>query len=139
MTWALSLLIFSGVTTFWGLLASLVAGKLTVFVAWSSIIAGLISVVAFLWLNRKSSLKLKELSFFDVLMCLAFGLFVWRHFLWIFYYKDGALFTSGANNIGDLPLHLTYISRFTHGAPFWPTNPIFAAESLHYPVGMDLF
>ncbi|MBC7856361.1 MAG: hypothetical protein IAF94_23265, partial [Pirellulaceae bacterium] len=42
------------------------------------------------------------------------------------------------NNLGDLALHLTYIEHLAKGAQFWPDNPIFAGERLHYPLGVDL-
>ncbi|MCC6278369.1 MAG: hypothetical protein IT289_10695 [Oligoflexia bacterium] len=47
--------------------------------------------------------------------------------------------TLNVNNYGDLPLHLTYINSFVKGLTFWPQNPIYALDKLHYPVGMDFF
>jgi len=62
-----------------------------------------------------------------------------RHFLFLYVERDGVIRTLSPNNYGDLPLHLTYIAYFVKGARFWPANPIFTGESLHYPFGVDLF
>jgi hypothetical protein len=55
---------------------------------------------------------------------------------YLYVQRDGIIRTLSPNNYGDLPLHLTYIAYFVKGARFWPANPIFAGESLHYPFGV---
>ncbi len=68
-----------------------------------------------------------------------FALFALRAFCWVLYQSDGMWMFASPNNFGDLSLHLTLIHHFALGAPFWPDNPIFAATSLRYPFGVDLF
>jgi hypothetical protein len=62
-----------------------------------------------------------------------------RHFLFLYFERDGVIRTLSPNNYGDLPLHLTYVAHFVKGGRFWPENPIFTGEALHYPFGIDLF
>jgi hypothetical protein len=61
-----------------------------------------------------------------------------RQFLWLTFERDGALQALLTYNYGDLPLHWTYVQFFAHGAHFWPENPIFTGQRLHYPIGIDL-
>jgi hypothetical protein len=75
----------------------------------------------------------------DVLALVAFAVASLRHFLWLYFERDGVVRTLSPNNYGDLPLHLTYIAHFVKGGRFWPDNPIFTGEALHYPFGIDLY
>ena len=68
-----------------------------------------------------------------------FALFALRAFCWVIFFRYGEIGYLSVNNIGDLPLHVTFIRYFANGAPFWPDNPIFAAVPLRYPFGVDLF
>jgi hypothetical protein len=61
-----------------------------------------------------------------------------RQFLWLTFEQGGTLLVLLPDNYGDLPLHWTYIEFLARGAPFWPENPIFTGERLHYPIGVDL-
>jgi len=61
-----------------------------------------------------------------------------RQFLWLTFERDGSLFALLTYNYGDLPLHWTYVEFLARGVPFWPENPIFTGERLHYPIGVDL-
>jgi hypothetical protein len=61
-----------------------------------------------------------------------------RQFLWLTFERDGSMLALLTYNYGDLPLHWTYIEFLARGASFWPANPIFTGERLHYPIGIDL-
>lgn len=69
----------------------------------------------------------------------AFALFALRAFCWVVFRQGDSIKVLSPNNLGDLSLHLTFITWFARGAPFWPENPIFATAPLHYPIGIDLF
>jgi hypothetical protein len=61
-----------------------------------------------------------------------------RQFLWLTFERDGQLLALLTYNYGDLPLHWTYVEFLARGASFWPENPIFTGQRLHYPIGIDL-
>jgi hypothetical protein len=61
-----------------------------------------------------------------------------RQFLWLTFERDGSLFVLLPYNYGDLPLHWTYVEFLVRGVRFWPENPIFTGQRLHYPIGVDL-
>jgi hypothetical protein len=61
-----------------------------------------------------------------------------RQFLWLTFERDGSVMALLAYNYGDLPLHWTYVEFMARGASFWPENPIFTGQRLHYPIGVDL-
>jgi hypothetical protein len=68
----------------------------------------------------------------------ALGLVSARQFLWLTFERDGSLLALLTYNYGDLPLHWTYVEFLARGASFWPENPIFTGQRLHYPIGVDL-
>lgn len=72
------------------------------------------------------------------LTLLVFCLFSLRAFCWLVFQNGDRIEVLSPNNLGDLPLHLTYINNLANGVPFWPENPIFAGTALHYPLGVDL-
>jgi hypothetical protein len=61
-----------------------------------------------------------------------------RQFLWLTFEREGSIMALLTNNYGDLPLHWTYVEFLARGAAFWPENPIFTGQRLHYPIGIDL-
>jgi hypothetical protein len=74
----------------------------------------------------------------------AFLLFAaWRHFAWLLAPIPGPLGhawqTLSKNNFGDLALHINYLRAFSEGLPAPFVNPIFASETLRYPLGADLY
>lgn len=93
------------------------------------------------WRSSRSLSKpsLSRPGLLDVLALIAFSVVSLRHFLFLYFERDDVIRTLSANNYGDLPLHLTYVAYFVKGARFWPANPIFTGEPLHYPFGVDLF
>ncbi len=72
-----------------------------------------------------------------LLLFLAFVVF--RHSLYLLYFHDGWWKTLHPNNLGDLPLHMTYIKFFSAGNAFPPANPYYMSEALRYPMAMDLY
>ena len=62
-----------------------------------------------------------------------------RAFCWLVFYDGDSISVLSPNNLGDLPLHLTYIRYLARGARFWPQNPIYSGIPLHYPAGIDIF
>lgn len=51
--------------------------------------------------------------------------------------KSDGYYVGGAN-FGDLPMHLAYITNFSYGKNFPPSNPFFANTPLRYPFLPDL-
>jgi hypothetical protein len=135
-----SLLVLVGTSSLAAAFLALLRGSLTGDAAALSVVFG--TVLAFCsWRSSRSSSKpsLPRPAVLDVLALVAFGVVSLRHFGSLYAERDGVIRTLSPNNYGDLPLHLTYIAYFVKGARFWPGNPIFTGESLHYPFGVDLF
>jgi hypothetical protein len=68
-----------------------------------------------------------------------FALFAFRSFCWLIFTDADQIKVQSINNLGDLPLHITYLKTFANGVPLWPDNPIFVLGKLRYPAGVDLF
>lgn len=67
------------------------------------------------------------------------GVFVARTGLWLAWELDGQLWVGSPYNLGDFALHLTHVRQLAEPVPFWPQNPISAADPLTYPLGMALW
>ena len=135
-----SLLVFVGISTLGAAALASVLGSLTIVAAASGVVLGA-SAASYSWRVCRS-LSMPSLSrpnILDILALAAFAVVALRHFLWLYFERDGVVRTLSPNNYGDLPLHLTYIAHFVKGGRFWPENPIFTGETLHYPFGIDLF
>ncbi len=68
---------------------------------------------------------------------LVFAAIFWGLFSRIIMWRGGNMYTGLANNLGDLPLHLSYITSFVWGENIPPQDPIFAGEKLAYPILSD--
>ena len=64
-----------------------------------------------------------------------FALFALRAFCWLIFTSGGSVLVLSPNNLGDLPLHLTYIRYFAKGPVFWPENPIYSGLRAALPRG----
>jgi hypothetical protein len=135
-----SLLVFVGISSLAAAMLALLRGSLTVGAAALGVVFGFV-VASHSWraCRSLSMPSLRRPDVLDVLALAAFAVVAFRHFLWLYFERDGVLLTLNPNNYGDLPLHLTYIAHFVKGGRFWPENPIFTGETLHYPFGIDLF
>jgi hypothetical protein len=134
------LLVFVGISSLAAAALASVLGSLTLPAAASGLVLGA-SVALYSWRRCRSLSKpsLSRPGVLDVLALSAFAIVSLRHFLWLYFERDGVVLTWNPNNYGDLPLHLTYVAHFVKGGRFWPDNPIFTGETLHYPFGVDLF
>src|ERR1700733_2136832 len=133
---SVALLLFSSISAAVGILTCQLTGTLTSFnAAFTFAVGALVTAVI---LRRKiPELRLPEFGFLEYAMSFCFVLFCFRQFFWIYYFREGHALTLNTNNFGDLPLHLNYIAEMVRGAKFWPVNPIFPYEKLHYPIGVD--
>ena len=113
-------------------------GHLTPQVAWLALAAGF-GGAAFYWLKSGCVGRSMKMSWADWAASLLFAGFALRAFCWLVFTDDNNICVLSPNNLGDLPLHLTYIRYFAKGAKFWPQNPIYSGIPLHYPAGIDLF
>jgi hypothetical protein len=75
----------------------------------------------------------------QVAVILGFAAFALRAFLGNIFVADESVRVLSPNNLGDVCLHLTQINFLARGPAFWPANPIFAFDKLHYPLGINLF
>ena len=73
------------------------------------------------------------------LLAACFAMFALRSFCWLIYWDGNDVKVQSPNNLGDLSLHLTYITHFASGVPLWPDNPIEPYSKLRYPAGVDIF
>ena len=99
------------------------------------VLTGIFSLVE----NRHAPFQWKTLTGIEWSVVVVFALFSLRAFLWLIFTDGDEIKVLSPNNLGDLPLHLTYIRLLASGAAFWPDNPIFAGGKLTYPLGLDLF
>jgi len=113
-------------------------GRLTPEVAWLSLAAG-VGGALFYWLKSGPAGTRLKMTWGDWAASLVFGLFALRAFCWVVFTNGNSISVLSANNLGDMPLHLTYIRYLARGAKFWPENPIFSGIALHYPAGIDIF
>jgi hypothetical protein len=135
-----SLLVFVGISTLAAASLAVLRASLTTDAAAFSVLVGAVAA-SYTWrVCRSMSVHSPgRLHVLDVLALVAFSVVSVRHFLFLYFERDGLVRTLSPNNYGDLPLHLTYVAHFVKGGRFWPDNPIFTGEALHYPFGIDLF
>lgn len=136
------------IATFWilhvglsSLFADLLAylnGNLSWAISFFSLTFG--SVVALVITMKMSKNRERvPLQWFEVgLYLFILGILGW-HAYQIFYVTDHFIVTKHPNNLGDLPLHLTYLRHMAEGGDFPLDNPFWAGEKLRYPYGMDLY
>ncbi|HEY6045901.1 MAG TPA: hypothetical protein VIU65_04815 [Pyrinomonadaceae bacterium] len=63
---------------------------------------------------------------------------MWLIFLRALLEQPDGMFTGVLNNYGDLPFHLSVITRFAYGQNFPPEDPTFAGARFTYPFITDL-
>lgn len=113
-------------------------GKLTPGNAAAALSIGVIVGLFSLWFERKTEPEKWQIDPIGGAVLLIFTLFALRCFLWLVFEAGDNLWVFSVNNLGDFPLHLTYVKLLASGCSFWPENPIFAGQPLTYPVGVDL-
>jgi hypothetical protein len=117
---------------------SATGGHLTPHIAWLALAAGILGALIYCLTSGPAGKPLR-MSWADWAASLLFALFALRAFCWLVFYNGDSISVLSPNNLGDLPLHLTFIRFFARGAAFWPQNPIYSGLPLHYPAGIDIF
>jgi len=115
-----------------------VGGRLSPETAWMALGAGIVGAVLYLLKSGRAGKPIK-MGWADWAAVGLFAMFALRAFCWLVFSDDDSISVLSPNNLGDLPLHLTYIRYLAKGAPFWPENPIYSGVPLHYPAGIDIF
>ena len=137
---AVALLALIGSSTLLATVLAVVGGALTPGIALTSLGFGLIVAVGAFRSTRAIGKDAHRRSrVLEAIALTAFAIAALRQFLWLAFERNGAMCTLDGYNIGDLPLHWTYIRYLASGASFWPENPIFTGHRLQYPMGIDLF
>ena len=72
-------------------------------------------------------------------MVIAFSIYTFRAFCFVFYEKGPDLTFLYTWNYGDITFHLNFAHYLAKGAPFWPDCPIFPGLPLNYPFSVDFF
>lgn len=116
----------------------LIAGRVTSVIALVSLSLGILVAALLTWKMFLHEEKILP-TFWNVAAWSAFGVFLFHGFLWLIYIDGDAWMAGARYNLGDLPLHITFIQTIANGSAFWMENPIFADTPLRYPLGMDLF
>ncbi len=111
---------------------------LTVQTAWLALAAGGVGAVLY-WLTSGSAGRPLKMGWAEWAAAGLFAIAGLRAFCWLVFVNGDSINVLSPNNLGDLPLHLTYIRYFAKGAVFWPRNPIYSGLPLHYPAGIDIF
>ena len=117
---------------------ALIGGRLSPETAWLALAAG-VAGAGFYWVKSGPQGARLKMSWADWAAAGLFALFAIRSFCWLVYTDGDSLMVLSPNNLGDMPLHLTFINYLARGAKFWPENPIFSGIQLHYPAGIDIF
>jgi hypothetical protein len=117
---------------------AVVGGRLSPPIAWLSFAAG-VACAAIYWLNSGGAAEPVRMGWGEWVATGLFAGFALRAFCWLVFFRDDSVCVLSVNNLGDLPLHLTFIRYFANGARFWPQNPIYSGIPLHYPAGIDIF
>ena len=115
-----------------------IGGRLSPGTAWIALAVG-VAGAAFYWVTSGPAGKPLKMGWADWAATGLFALFALRAFCWLVFFSDDSISVLSPNNLGDLPLHLTYIRYLAKGPVFWPENPIYSGVPLHYPVGIDVF
>jgi hypothetical protein len=115
-----------------------IGGRLTPLGAWLSLTAGVGGAI-FYWVRSGPVGKPLKMTWADWAASGLFALFALRAFCWLVFINEDTISVLSPNNLGDLPLHLTYLRYLAKGAKFWPDNPIYSGLPLHYPAGIDVF
>ncbi len=85
---------------------------------------------------RETPISQKSPKWLTWLVAAIFAAFALRAFSEALFISNGRLY---ANDPYDPPMHVSYINYLASGVAFWPTDCIYSRESLHYPIGADLF
>jgi hypothetical protein len=115
-----------------------IGGRLSPGTAWIALAVG-VAGAAFYWVKSGPVGKPLEMGLADWAASGLFALFALRAFCWLVFTDEDSISVLSPNNLGDLPLHLTYIRFLAKGPVLWPENPIYSGVPLHYPVGIDIF
>jgi len=134
-----SILIGVASATTAGLLFAMLQGHLSTLVSVIALCLGVAAGCSTFLLCRSRNDERLRFGAREWIVSFLFLLVCFRQFFWVYYYKNGEIYTLLRHNFGDLAVHLMYINNFVEGAAFWPENPIFAGERLGYPFGSDLF
>jgi preprotein translocase subunit Sss1 len=76
-------------------------------------------------------------AFIYFLFYAAVAIGMWLVFSRAMFEKPGGIYTGVLNNYGDLPFHLSVITRFAFGQNFPPEDPTFAGARFTYPFLTD--
>jgi hypothetical protein len=72
-----------------------------------------------------------------VLAFAVMSVLLWQVFDRAMFFRDGSLYTGVANDYGDLPFHLTVITRFAYGGNIPPEDPVYSGTRFSYPYLAD--
>ncbi len=104
-----------------------------------SLVLSLAVVLGLLWRQKIDQPEPVRLTRMQWVASAAFVLFAVRVFSQLVFITAGEIRVLSSYNLGDICIHLTHINYLASGPQFWPENPIFAFDKLHYPVGINLF
>jgi hypothetical protein len=130
----MSVLIFIGVSTLCAHFSAMAVGRFGLEVSVLSLVVGVVAA----WALRKSSPSLPVIPRSGWVLLAAGYAMLFKYFTYLFYASRSSYLTFNANNLGDLPLHITYIKNFLSQDSYPISNPFFAGEPLLYPIGLDL-
>ena len=122
-----------------GLLLAMLQGHLTSPGSATALLLGVVVGYGTFFFYRSRDNERLSFGPFEWVVSFCFLLLCFRQFFWLYYYKNGEMYTLLLHNWGDIAIHLTYINNFVEGAAFWPEHPIATGEPLTYPFGVDLF
>jgi len=87
---------------------------------------------------RHAVLHLERWTMFYLAFYFLVVVVMWLAFANAMFEHDDEIFTGVLNNFGDLPFHLSVITRFVFGQNFPPEDPTYAGVRFTYPFATDL-
>jgi hypothetical protein len=85
----------------------------------------------------RATTKPDRWAFIYLLFYAAVAIIMWLVFSQAMFEKPEGIYTGVLNNYGDLPFHLSVITRFAFGQNFPPEDPTFAGARFTYPFMTD--
>jgi hypothetical protein len=141
MNISLVVLCWIAISTLLGVLFSYSSLGLTTFTSVAALLVGAIIATLPLYTRRGTPLLAtpQKYRYFGFALCTFFLVFAVREFGQVVFVVNDQIRVISPNNLGDICLHLTHINYLATSPHYWPENPIFAFDKLHYPIGLNLF
>jgi hypothetical protein len=96
------------------------------------------SELSFGWARARSIVSSPRKQLICIVLAFAvMSSVMWQVFDRAMFYRGGSMYTGIANDYGDLPFHLTVITRFAYAGNLPPEDPVYSGTRFTYPYLAD--